>query len=235
MKKGKLILVSLALLGLLIPPTVVAKAGPGPIALLHMSFCGTQFHFETDDYPTLYFDSVDVYDSSGILAESISVYGHNAEWRDVGFAIGHVVGHWREAVSGGGGRGGGPIQADTPICVGTKLIDMYVYYSSDPFFGNTHTLTIYSALGFPSKAVVTALAGGRLPDGFEYGAPACWGALYDNGSDKGWFECDGFLASVGERRAYLRNDPEGADFDLLPKIEKYYEMLKGMGVTPQSP
>jgi hypothetical protein len=234
MNKGKLILGALIFLVAFMTPTTVAKAGPGPIALLHMSFCGTQFYFETDDYPTLYFESVDVYDSNGTLVESISVNGHNAEWRDVGYIIGRVVGTWRETVIGGS-RGGGPIRADTPSCVANKLIDMYVYYSSEAFFGNTHTLTVYSALGFPSKEVVTALAGGRLPDGFEYGAPACWGALVDNGTEKGSFECDGFLASVGERRAYLRHDPEGADFDLLPKIEKYLKMLKEMGETPQSP
>jgi hypothetical protein len=203
-------------------PTTVAKAGPGPAALLHVSFCGTQFYFATDDYPSLYIDSVDVYDSRGTLVTNVDVDGHNAEWRDAGFPIGRVAGHWGVL---GNGVMGYTVDSNTPACAGEKLIDMYVYYSGSPFFGGTHTLTIYSAMGFPSKSVVTELAGGRLPDGFEYGAPTCWGALSDNGTDEGVFACDGFLAGVGERRACLRNDPEGPDFDLLPKIEKYFDML----------
>jgi hypothetical protein len=59
--------------------------------------------------------------------------------------------------------------------------------------------------------------------------------LYDDGTDEGIFECDGFLASVGERRAHLRNDPEGPAFDLLPKIENYYTMLEQLEITPQKP
>jgi hypothetical protein len=231
MNKGKLILGALALLVVFMAPATVVRAGPGVSPLVHLSFCGEEFYFGSDDYPNLYFDHVDVYDSAGTFVETINLFGHNAETRDVGYVIGRIVARWGQSENGAIYE----YWADTPSCVGTKLIDMYVYYSSNPFFGNTHTLTIYSAKGFPSKDVVTALAGGRLPDGFEYGVPACWGALYDNGTDKGWFECDGYLASVGERRANLRNDPEGADFDLLPKIEKYLEMLKRMGETPQSP
>ena len=231
MSRGKLHLGALALLVAFMVPTTVAQAGDGGLNTVHLSFCGMEFFFGTDLYPTLYFDSVDVYDSGGAFVENINLYGHNAESRNVGYTIGSLVGHWGHPAYGVTNQK----RADAPSCAMNKLIDMYVYYSSDPFFGNTHTLTIYSARGFPSKAVVTALAGGRLPDGFEYGAPACWGALYDNGTDKGSFECDGFLASVGERRAYLRNDPEGADFDLLPKIEKYLKMLKEIGKTTQSP
>jgi hypothetical protein len=217
MNKGKLILGALVLLVAFLLPTNAVKAGPGPIGLLHVSFCGSQFYFGTDDYPTLYFDSVDVYDSGGTLLANVNVNGHNAERRDVGFPIGRVAGHWGVL---GSGVMGYTIDSNTPSCVGEKLIDMYVYYSATPFFGGTHTLTIYSARGFPSKGIVTALAGGRLPDGFEYGAPACWGALYDD-EGKGVFECDAYLAGVGERRAYLRNDPQGPDFDLLPKILNY--------------
>lgn len=231
MAKGKLILGALSLFVACMAPTTVARAGPGVSPLVHLSFCGEEFFFGSDDYPHFYFDHADVYDSTGAFIETINLIGHNSETRGVGYIIGRIVARWGQPEYGSVYE----YWVDTPSCVGTQLIDMYVYYSANPFFGNTHTLTIYSARGFPSKDVVTAMAGGRLPDGFEYGAPACWGALSDNGTDKGWFECDGFLASVGERRANLRNDPEGAEFDLLPKIEKYLEMINRLEVTPESP
>jgi hypothetical protein len=154
----------------------------------------------------------------------------NATWQDTGFTIDHLYIEWGNPVFGEG-----DFFVNSPSCSSTALIDMYVYYSATPFFGNTHTMTIFSAAGFPSKGTVTALAGGKLPDGFSYGAPACWGALYDDGSDQGIFTCDSYLASVGERRAYLRNDPQGPDFDLLPKIQNYYKMLDELGITPRAP
>jgi hypothetical protein len=231
MKQSTRILMVMALLGAITLPTTVAKAGPGTNPLVHVSFCRTGFYFATDDYPNLYIDRVDVYDPGGTLVERIDVFGHNAESRDVGYAIGRAIGTWGEV-------GLGIISeawATAPSCGGGGLMNMYVYYSATPFFGETNTITLFSADGFPSVEAVTAAAGGKLPEGFTYGAPACWGVLYDDGTDKGRFDCDTFLANLGERRAWLRNDPEGPGFDLLPKIEKYLGMLRGMGITPQAP
>ncbi len=118
----------------------------------------------------------------------------------------------------------------------TPLINMYVYYSEVPFFGETNTITIISAMGIPSEERVKYWAGGAFPEGFDYQkGPACTGVLYDNGTDKGYFTCDGFLDSVFERRGWLRNDPEGPAFDLEPKIEKYLKELKELGDTPILP
>jgi hypothetical protein len=225
MKWIRHILAAIAFFAAIFLPTSTAKAGPGINPKVHVSFCGTQVFFSSDDYPNTFFDSLDIYDSGGTWIERIQVFGHNAESRKVEYDIGYVIGTWGEA-------GYGIISeawATVPSCGTNKLADMYVYYSPSPFFGNTHTLTVFSSSGFPSKAVVTSLAGGRLPEDFGYGAPACWGGLYDNGTDKGFFVCDAFLDSVGERRAYLRNDPQGPEFDLQPRLRKYQAMVHGRG------
>ena len=163
MNKGKIILGALTLLVAFMAPATVAKAGDGGLNTVHLSFCEMEFFFGTDHYPNLYFDSVDVYDSGGAFVENINLYGHNAESRNVGYTIGRLVGHWGHPAYGVTEHK----RADTPSCAMHKLIDMYVYFSPNPFFGNTHTMTIYSARGFPSKEIVTALAGGRLPDEFR--------------------------------------------------------------------
>jgi hypothetical protein len=56
----------------------------------------------------------------------------------------------------------------------------------------------------------------------------CNQPLYDDG-DGGVWACDSKLAEVGERRAKLRDDPEGPSMDLLPKIEKYEQQLTELG------
>jgi hypothetical protein len=203
-------------------------------------FCGANFYFETSDYPThVIWDIIVTEQGTG------STYGwvlntRNAEWIDAGVAIGSLQVVWGTPTSWVGDffvmSDDCPASATpTPEPPRTALIDMYVYFSETPFFGETNTLTIYSALGAPSKGTVTALAGGKLPEGFAYGAPVCWAPLYDDGTDKGSFACDSFLASAGERRAWLRNDPEGPKFDLLPKIEQYYKMLDDLDLTPRAP
>ncbi len=210
-------------------PSSRVKAAPMPDFVVKI--CGNQFYFESIDYPAYIIGYIVVYPSGGGSSQWIPLFGSNAEWVDVGYPIDHLDVGW----------GTIPMQLGTFSVTGsecggsTALINMYVYYSATPFFGNTHTITIFSAAGFPSKGTLTAFAGGKLPEDFSYGAPACWGPLYDDGTDKGRFDCDGFLASVGERRAYLKNDPEGPAFDLLPKIENYFKMLDELGITPQLP
>jgi hypothetical protein len=227
------VVLATALVGSAIVPATVVKAGPGfthPPGV-EVSFCESHFFFGSADYPNFFVDAVEVFASDGSFVEEIDRFGHNAEWVDVGYPIGslHII--W-------GTNGFHRIQSfsvDAPGCGGSGMIYLYVYSSVTPFFGGTHTITLFSAAGFPSKSSVTAAAGGTLPEGFTYGQPSCWGALYDDGTDKGTFICDAFLAGLGERRAFLRNDPEGQAFDLLPKIEKYLGMLKGMGIQPQLP
>jgi hypothetical protein len=114
------------------------------------------------------------------------------------------------------------------------LTRMYVYYSAVPFFGETNTLWIFSSVGIPSVERVKYWAGGVFPDGFDVvkGGLMCTGVVYDDDTDKGYFECDATMAWTGERRGYLRNDPDGPAFDLLPKIERYNDMLAELGKTP---
>jgi hypothetical protein len=108
---------------------------------------------------------------------------------------------------------------------------MYVYYSKTPWAGGAHTLTVFSGTGSPSKESLEQLMGGSLPPDFDFSrGPACWGGLYDDGIDKGYFVCDNYLESKGERRAYLRNDSQGPEFDLLSKINRYRAMLREMNI-----
>ena len=220
MKKTHLaIFAALVILAFVLPSgTVKAIATPD----FNVTFCGTHFYFESEDYPTYIIGYIVVHRPNGTVGGTISLFGSNGETVDVGYTIGSLDVAW-----GTSSYYIGSFQVTTSNCPSTKLIDMYVYYSDTPWYGNTHTMTIFSAKGFPSKGTLTALAGGTLPAGFVYGVPACWGGLYDDESDKGIFDCDPYLAGVGERRSYLRNDPQGADFDLLPKIANYYKMING--------
>jgi hypothetical protein len=209
-------------------PTSVAKAGKLPYLepeFIHVSFCGSQISYESTDFPAYGVFFLYSYPADEGSLEVFKVATTNAQTRDTVSPIGYVNVTW-----GHGEVSDAYFTVDSPSCpeenpAYPKLIDMYVYYSAIPFFGDTHTITIYSAHGFPSKESVKRLAGGALPDGFAYGAPACWAGLFDDGG-KGMFECDSFLAGVGERRAWLRNDPEGPKFDLLPKILRYLEAIK---------
>lgn len=111
----------------------------------------------------------------------------------------------------------------------TPLVMMYVYHSETGFYGDegpgaTNTLTIYSAQGEPTVPIREYWAGGSLPEDYELG---CYAMLWDDESG-GLFACDDFLKSVGERRALLRNDPEG--LNLLPKIENYLDQLEELGL-----
>jgi hypothetical protein len=230
------LVIGIMLLSLSVPSSRVKAVSPGETHpdFIIAYFCGSQFYYEATDYPTHIVGVVYAYPAGGGAPADYEFWlddpQPNAQWQETGFTIDHIEIEW-----GYPAYGLGYFTVNAPSCSRTGLINMYVYYSATPFFGKTHTITIFSAAGFPSKGTLTAFAGGTLPEDFSYGAPACWGVLYDDGTDKGRFDCDGFLASVGERRAYLRNDPEGPAFDLLPKIENYFKMLAELGITPQLP
>jgi hypothetical protein len=121
----------------------------------------------------------------------------------------------------------------TVTCDGSPnpLVTMYVAYSKEPFFGQTHTITLMSELGPPSKDRVAYWAG-VAPDALPMYTFPCSDVVYDDGTDQGIFSCDVFLNSVGERRAWLRNDPQGPDTDLLPKIRKYLSQLDRLVPSP---
>ncbi|KKU03690.1 MAG: hypothetical protein UX88_C0029G0003 [Candidatus Woesebacteria bacterium GW2011_GWC2_47_16] len=119
------------------------------------------------------------------------------------------------------------------------VVMMYVAYSATGFYGTepdiTNTITLYSALGAPAPERVAywAYGDGATPDDLpEDWGWACSAMLLDDGNDRGLFACDASLKSVGERRANLRNDIQGPDFDLEPKIERYYSQLEALGLWP---
>lgn len=103
---------------------------------------------------------------------------------------------------------------------------MYVFYSESGFYeyagGTVNTCTVFldpSLEGVPSMGIVERLCE-RVPDDITM---PCIAPLYDDGYE-GIFACDGFLASVGERRAGLRGNGVSADA-LLPRITAYLSML----------
>jgi hypothetical protein len=206
------------------PKTVKAISGS-----VSVTVSGTQF-YQSGDNARLH--DATVYPCDGSQPTYYYVFPHpNDVWTDMGFQIKEVDYSWHY------GESGGADYSDVAYgnCqVGVPLIQEWVYYSANPFFGNTHTLTLYSALGIPSELSVKYWAGGAFPEGFDYKkGPACTAILYDDGTDQGAFACDGFLKSVHERRAWLRNDPDGSKFDMEPKLESYFKMLKANGETPQ--
>lgn len=116
------------------------------------------------------------------------------------------------------------IEATPVACPPTlePLVVEYVYYSATGFFGDgvpgpyaTNTLTIWSIQGEPTVPRRAFWAGGTLPEDYRL---ACHDWLYDDQAG-GVFSCDAFLDSVGERRALLRDDPEGRD--VLEPILRY--------------
>jgi hypothetical protein len=228
-----LLLVSL-LAGVAVPTSTALAAAPPQVGPIIFYICGPSFYYDAVDYHAHIVGIVDAYPAGGGPTTSYWFYEEdpqpNAQWQSTGFAIDHLNVWWGNPV-----YAEGYFVATGDSCSGGGLINMYVYYSATPFFGETNTITLYSAAGFPSREAVTAAAGGKLPEGFSYGAPACWGALVDNGTDQGFFACDAFLANLGERRAWLHNDPDGPAFDLLPKIHSYITMLDGLGITPDLP
>lgn len=135
---------------------------------------------------------------------------------------------------------GGPIYCP-PDIKNVPLIDMYVFYSESGFFGpengRTNTCTLYSHedIGEPAPERILYWCGETkngddeksLPDDYYL---ACSAVLIDDDTDKGKFGCDGFLKLVGERRAYLRHDPQGPEFNLEPKIRAYVRWLKDEGL-----
>lgn len=147
-------------------------------------------------------------------------------------------GYWINSQDGNfGDITGEPDFSCLPGPMPKPVITMFVFYSETGFFGEepdiTNTITLYSAEGAPAPEDVAYWAGvasvDDLPADYRL---ACADILWDDGSDRGLFACDGFLSSVGEHRANLRNDDQGPSFDLGPKIENYYDQLVELGLWP---
>ena len=113
------------------------------------------------------------------------------------------------------------------------LVDLWVYYSESGFYVNdagglVNTCTIFihpdlSTGGINDETIARLCH--QVPDDKVIG---CQEPLYDDGNH-GYTACDDFLKSVGERRASLRNDIQGPEMDLLPKIERYFSILRALG------
>lgn len=135
-------------------------------------------------------------------------------------------GYWINSQDGNEGDILGPpdLSCLPPAPTPDPLVIMYVYHSETGYFGGegpeaTNTLTIWSAQGEPAPERVAYWAGVASPADLPADSHlACAAILWDDGAG-GTFACDDFLGSVGERRALLRDDPEGRD--ILEPILRY--------------
>lgn len=135
---------------------------------------------------------------------------------------------WVNASAGNQGDiTGGPISCRAR----QPLVDMYVFYSESGFYehggGTVNTCSIFVHPSLESQPATDSVERWctQVPEDMII---ACAAPIYDDGG-AGTFACDGFLKSVGERRAALRDDIQGPEFDLLPKIQAYLGMLRELG------
>jgi hypothetical protein len=161
------------------------------------------------------------------------VYPHPDEtWTDVGFQIALVDYSWHYGEAGGSDYFDYAEGSCGPDLITLGM--MYLSTSEEGFYNSSidglavNTCSVISDAGFPSTERVQAVCG-SLPADIQRNR--CYAPVYDDGSDRATWACNGLVHSYGERIQYVRNDPDG-----LPGLEaafaRHHSRLAALGLWP---